>query len=297
MGVPTARTDLSAVAASNSPAGSDTVSPSTGPANYLRAHAACIRQNYDDLQAKAPLDSPSFTGTAAFAGPANFSGAVALPVTWSIDGVTVTATANQINNASSIADAELAAIAGLTSAADRLPYFTGSGTAALAVFTSAARDLLDDADAAAMRTTLGTIGSASPTFTGTVTMPTTQYGNSAISQVKTLIFNSEYNAGSGTAITPNFANGQKQYCTMGNGTTTITLNTGNFPGVGHYQLRIIQYSTAKSLSFDGTAYSASRWLNDADANDVNMTNSGESILSIYWNGTAAYLSMSKIGAV
>jgi hypothetical protein len=69
-------------------------------------------------------------------------------------------------------DAELAAIGGLTSAADKGIQFTGSGTAGTFDLTTAGKALLDDADAAAQRTTLG-LGSIAELNTVTLTTDTT----------------------------------------------------------------------------------------------------------------------------
>jgi hypothetical protein len=69
-------------------------------------------------------------------------------------------------------DAELAAIGGLTSAADKGIQFTGSGTAGTFDLTTAGKALLDDADAAAQRTTLG-LGSIAQLNTVTLTTNTT----------------------------------------------------------------------------------------------------------------------------
>ena len=75
-------------------------------------------------------------------------------------------------------DAELQAIAGLTSAADKGIQFTGSGTAGVYDLTAAGKALLDDADAAAQRTTLG-LGTAATQAVGTSASNVVQLDGSA----------------------------------------------------------------------------------------------------------------------
>ncbi len=62
-------------------------------------------------------------------------------------------------------NANLAALAGLTGAADRMAYFTGVGALALATFTAKGREVAAAADAAAIRTAaaLGTIATEAET--------------------------------------------------------------------------------------------------------------------------------------
>ena len=75
-------------------------------------------------------------------------------------------------------DAELTAIAGLVSAADKGIQFTGSGTAATYDLTAAGKALLDDADASAQRTTLG-LGTSATLNVGTSANNVVQLDGSA----------------------------------------------------------------------------------------------------------------------
>jgi len=117
-------------------------------------------QAYDaDLLAVAGLAT---TGLIARTG----AGTAATRTITGSTGLTVTNGDGVAGNPTLTLDATLAGVSAVTTAADQLVYSTGVDTFAATSFTAAGRALVDDATAAAQRTTLGVGTADSPTFGG-----------------------------------------------------------------------------------------------------------------------------------
>ena len=102
-------------------------------------------------------------------------------------------------------DATLTALAGLNTSADRLIYATGADQFALTPLTAFIRTLLDDADAATARATLGAAPLASPALTGIPTAPTASTGTRSTQLATTAFVGAESQIAAPTGSVYTFA--------------------------------------------------------------------------------------------
>jgi len=124
------------------------------------------------------------------------------------------------------ADPELAAIAGLSSSANKLPYFTGSGTATLADLSAFGRSLIDDAAASNARTTLGLQEVGVP--------------NVVFNQSFALVRNPSVTSHNPTASTVSYVF-QRWYCYQNGGITgNVTVSRQTGPGSGYAHCARVQ---------------------------------------------------------
>lgn len=100
--------------------------------------------------------------TLAFPWPGEMQTDAAYEIRYTPDAARVLAASRDLLD--TLSNGNLSSIAGLTSAANKLPYYTGGGAAALCDFSAFGRSLVDDANAAALWTTIGATAPADKAF-------------------------------------------------------------------------------------------------------------------------------------
>ena len=187
----------------------------------------------------------------------------ATPVTSSVQA--------QLNTLSGVSsqplDTELSALASTTSAPDKVPYFTGSGTATTTTLSTYGRTLIDDADALAARTTLGITATATEIgylsgATSNIQAQISALSSGGVSDPELLAIAGltsaankvPYFTGSGTAATTDFV-------ASGRALAGLTGATDTFP----------YYTSSAAVARTGVTLAARNLLDDPDATTMRAT--------------------------
>jgi hypothetical protein len=272
MPIPSTVLDLGSITSSNSPLGSDSVGSPATVDDFFRSHAAIIKQESLIKSWERRGDAPSYVSASLFSVPGNQSAHYAVGRrVQARQGNTSYGTINSVTYTTATG-----------------VYVTMDGGASLSATLSEVRLGVDPNAIPVSAIALSFLPLTGGTMTGPITM-----SNNSIIGAKVVTTFQEVNAGSsGAAKSLSWSAGQYQYLTV-NADTVLTVK--NPPGVGFYQLRLVQDGTGgRTVSFVGL--SSTRWLASAAQPAFNKTASGETIISLFWNGSAWTQSAQKVGA-